>query len=150
MPLYCKTCGVHKTPVADTERSAAIRAKPKVGALGEHPGVTARANRLAQGTSCATRKPYPSPSGATHVIFEPLDFISRLVSLVPKPRVNLTRFHGVFAPNSKYRSLVTPARRGKGNKSKATNETQDQTPAEKRGSITWAMRLKRVFGIDIA
>ncbi|MDX2416174.1 MAG: hypothetical protein QNK19_01805, partial [Xanthomonadales bacterium] len=29
--------------------------------------------------------------------------------------------------------LVTPARRGKGNKSKATNETQDQTPAEKRG-----------------
>jgi len=23
-----------------------------------------------------------------------------LVSLVPKPRVNLTRFHGVFAPNS--------------------------------------------------
>jgi hypothetical protein len=92
----------------------------------------------------------PWRNGTTHVIFEPLDFISRLVSLVPKPRVNLTRFHGVFAPNSKYRSLVTPARRGKGNKSKATNETQDQTPAEKRGSITWAMRLKRVFGIDIA
>ena len=58
-------------------------------------------------------------------------------------------YNGVFAPNSKYRSLVTPARRGKGNKSKATNETQDQTPAEKRGSMTWAMRLKRVFGIDI-
>jgi hypothetical protein len=55
----------------------------------------------------------------------------------------------VFAPNSKYRSLVTPARRGKGNKFKATNETQDQTPAEKRGSMTWAMRLKRVFDIDI-
>jgi hypothetical protein len=30
--------------------------------------------------------------------------ISRLVALVPKPRVNLTRFHGVFAPNSKYRA----------------------------------------------
>jgi hypothetical protein len=55
----------------------------------------------------------------------------------------------VFAPNSKYRSLVTPARRGKGNKTKATNETQDQTPAEKRESMTWAMRLKRVFNIDI-
>jgi len=58
-------------------------------------------------------------------------------------------YNGVFAPNSKYQSLVTPARRGKGNKSKATNETQDQTPAEKRGSMIWAMRLKRVFGIDI-
>lgn len=54
----------------------------------------------------------PWRNGTTHVIFEPLDFISRLVSLVPKPRVNLTRFHGVFAPNSKYRSKVTPARRG--------------------------------------
>jgi hypothetical protein len=25
---------------------------------------------------------------------------------VPKPRVNLTRFHGVFAPNSKHRVSV--------------------------------------------
>jgi hypothetical protein len=25
----------------------------------------------------------------------------------------------------------------------------DQTPAEKRASMTWAMRLKRVFDIDI-
>ena len=36
----------------------------------------------------------------------PLDFISRLAALVPKPRVNLTRFHGVFAPNSKYRMQI--------------------------------------------
>ena len=48
--------------------------------------------------------------GTTHVIFEPLDFIARLAALVPKPRVNLTRFHGVFAPNSKHRALVTPAK----------------------------------------
>jgi hypothetical protein len=49
--------------------------------------------------------------GTTHVIFEPLDFIARLAALVPKPRVNLTRFHGVFAPNSKHRALVTKAAR---------------------------------------
>ena len=42
----------------------------------------------------------PYRDGTTHVIFEPMDFIARLVALVPKPRVNLTRFHGVFAPNS--------------------------------------------------
>jgi hypothetical protein len=29
-------------------------------------------------------------------IFEPLDFIARLAALVLKPRVNLTRFLGVF------------------------------------------------------
>ena len=76
----------------------------------------------------------PWRNGTTHVIFEPLDFmfrtngmsrahgcagatLARLVALVPKPRVNLTRFHGVFAPNSKYRARVAPARRGKRKKS---------------------------------
>ena len=54
--------------------------------------------------------------GTTHVIFEPLDFMARLAALVPKPRVNLTRLHGVFAPNSMHRALITPAKRGKGNK----------------------------------
>ena len=50
----------------------------------------------------------PYRDGTTHVIFEPLDFISRLVALVPKPRVNLTRYHGIFAPNSSLRARVTP------------------------------------------
>jgi hypothetical protein len=71
----------------------------------------------------------PWRNGTTHVIFEPLDFISRLVSLTPKPRVNLTRFHGVFAPNSKHRALVTPAKRGKGKKIQAPDRAQDLTPA---------------------
>jgi hypothetical protein len=44
----------------------------------------------------------------SHVIFEPLGFIDRLAALVPKPRVNLTRFHGVLVrggppPNSRHR-----------------------------------------------
>jgi hypothetical protein len=89
----------------------------------------------------------PWRNGTTHVIFEPLDFISRLVALVPKPRVNLTRFHGVFAPNSKHRAQVTPAKRGKVNKPRTPDE--DQTPAERRAAMTWAKRLKRVFSIDI-
>ena len=58
----------------------------------------------------------PYRDGTTHVIFEPMDFIARLVALVPKPRVNLTRFHGVVAPNSAHRARVTAAKRGKGNK----------------------------------
>jgi len=41
----------------------------------------------------------PYRDGTTHVIFEPVDFIAKLAALVPKPRVNLTRYHGVFAPN---------------------------------------------------
>ena len=44
----------------------------------------------------------PYRDGTTHVIFEPVDFIAKLAALVPKPRVNLTRYHGIFAPNSKH------------------------------------------------
>ena len=52
----------------------------------------------------------PFRDGSTHVVFEPLDFMARLAALVPRPRLNLTRFHGVFAPNFKYRQKIVPQR----------------------------------------
>ena len=93
----------------------------------------------------------PYRDGTTHVIFEPLDFVGKLAALVPKPRVNLTRFHGVFAPNSKFRVRVTPAKRGRGRKRRQpTGERwQDKAPDERHVAMTWMQRLKRVFNIDI-
>jgi hypothetical protein len=41
----------------------------------------------------------PYRDGTTQVAFDPVDFIARLAALIPKPRVNLTRYHGVLAPN---------------------------------------------------
>jgi len=38
----------------------------------------------------------PYHDGTTYVVLDPLDFIARLAALVPKPRVNLTRYHGLF------------------------------------------------------
>ena len=76
-----------------------------------------------------------------------MDFIARLTALVPKPRVNLTRYHGVLAPNHRWRGWVTPAGRGKELK-KAAN-AEPRTPAESHAAMTWAQRLKRVFNIDI-
>jgi len=91
----------------------------------------------------------PYRDGTTHVIFEPLNFMARLAALVPKPRVNLTRFHGVFAPNSRYRVTITPAKRGRGSRKQADIEPDDRTRMEQHASMTWARRLKRVFAIDI-
>jgi len=91
----------------------------------------------------------PYRDGTTHVIFEPMDFIARRAALVPKPRVNLTRFHGVFAPNSVHRAQVTPVKRDNGNKARTADVAQDTTPAERRAAMTWARRLKRVFNSDI-
>ena len=50
---------------------------------------------------------------------------------------------------SKHRALVTPAKRGKGAKPKASAEQQESMPVQRRrAAMTWAQRLKRVFGID--
>ena len=94
----------------------------------------------------------PYRDGTTQVAFErgglpPVDFIARLAALVPKPRVNLTRYHGVLAPNHRLRGLVTPARRGRGVKPIANTEVRP--PAERQVAMSWAQRLKRVFNIDI-
>ena len=89
----------------------------------------------------------PYRDGTTQVAFEPVDFIARLAALVPRPRVNLTRYHGVLAPNHRCRGLITPAKRGKG--VKPIKNTQVRTPAEQHAAMTWAQRLKRVFSIDI-
>ena len=76
----------------------------------------------------------PYRDGTTQVAFEPVDFVARLAALVPKPRVNLTRYHGVLAPNHRWRGLVTPARRGKGIKSISNAEVR--TPAERHTAMT--------------
>ncbi len=69
----------------------------------------------------------------------------RRAALVPKPRVNLIRYHGVFAPNSPHRALITPARRGR----KAPVSDDSTATPERRAAMTWAKRLKSVFNIDI-
>ena len=89
----------------------------------------------------------PYRDGTTQVAFEPVDFMARLAALVPKPRVNLTRYHGVLAPNHRWRRWVTPARRGKG--PKTIDNSEARSPVDRHAAMTWAQRLKRVFNIDI-
>jgi len=86
----------------------------------------------------------PYRDGTTHVVFEPVDFLSRLAALVPSARVNLTRFHGVFAPHHRLRARITP---GQGARARAQAGTD--RGASGRSTLGWAQRLKRVFSIDV-
>ena len=52
----------------------------------------------------------PFRDGTTHVLFEPHDFIARLVALVPRPRTHRIRYHGVLAPNARHRPLIVKAK----------------------------------------
>lgn len=74
--------------------------------------------------------------------------MARLAALVPPPRMHLTRFHGVFAPRSKLRAVVTPANRGAGTANQpAADPTKPPTP--RHVVMTWVRRLERVFGVEI-
>ncbi len=83
---------------------------------------TTRLSLTAQG-NIRYRLKTPYRDGTTDAVFDPLDFIARLAVLVPTRRTNLTRYHGVFAPNHRLRKQVTPARRGRC-KTEATGDLQ--------------------------
>ncbi len=89
----------------------------------------------------------PYRDGTTHIVMTPLEFMQRLAALVPRPRLNLIRFHGALAPNAKIRSEITPGR------SVAENDTSDDPDDAHHhlpsARISWARLLKRVFDIDI-
>lgn len=77
--------------------------------------------------------------GTTHVLFDPLELVEKVVALIPPPRANLLRYHGVFAPNSKDRSRIVPESK----KAKARDEKADQQTS------SWSELLKRSFAIDV-
>ncbi len=89
----------------------------------------------------------PYQDGTTHIVMSPLEFMQRLAALVPRPRLNLIRFHGILAPNAKHRAEIVPG------KTADVDQTTDPSgealcpPFATR--ISWARLLKRVFDIDI-
>ena len=99
----------------------------------------------------------PFRDGTSHILFSPLDFLSKLAALVPRPRYNLVRYHGVLAPNAKLRKLIVPKHRKRSAEHPAATGTQKESvPAAATrfqgpllSPLTWAERLKRVFNIDI-
>jgi hypothetical protein len=95
--------------------------------------------------------------GTRYLVFSPLDFIARLVPLVPAPRSHQIRFHGILAPNARLRSQVIPPR------PPAVPEQlalpfggKDQEPPHEGASglsklqrISWAHLLKRTMDFDM-
>jgi hypothetical protein len=103
------------------------------------PAIAERRLSLANNGNAVIALKTPYDDGTTHVVLSPMELMGRLAALVPRPRVNLTRFHGVFSPNSKLRESVVPQK----------PVEEQENPKPKAYSMTWAQRLKRVFAIDI-
>ena len=106
----------------------------------------------------------PLADGRQELALEPVELLRRLATLVPPPRAHITRFHGAFAPASKWRSEVVPAApiesphepRGTAPIPAAPAEpdapaplAEPSKPRRPDSKIRWADLLQRVFREDI-
>ena len=86
------------------------------------------------------------PDGTTHLVLSPLELIEKLAALVPPPRLNLVRYHGVLAPNASERKQVVPALPVADEPS--LEPTAVASPQARAHCLTWAALLARVFDLD--
>jgi hypothetical protein len=78
-----------------------------------------------------------------------LELLRRVASLVPSPRANLTRFHGVFAPGAQLRPFLAP-QAGEEERSVAPQVAASKEPQkEKKPRGDWAELLKRTLDFDV-
>lgn len=99
----------------------------------------------------------PFRDGTTHLVMSPLELLQRLAALVPRPRLNLIRYHGVLAPNAKWRSQVVPPQTEAQTETVSSNAGLTETEAleypqeKKRGRryLSWSRLLRRVFNLDM-
>lgn len=75
--------------------------------------------------------------GTTHILFDRMELVEKVIALIPPPRANLLRYHGIFGANSKIRKLIVPEVKEK--------KEGEGAPNKKK----WAELLKRSFAIDI-
>ena len=96
------------------------------------------------------------PDGCSQLLMTGVELLKKLVPLVPPAYANLTRFHGVFAPTSRLRTLIVPAAPAPpADSSPAAPLDDNPAPAARPTSVPsayrldWAALLKRVFGVDV-
>ena len=94
----------------------------------------------------------PWHDGSTHIVHEPLDLLSKLAALVPRPQKNLVLYHGVLAANAAWRERVVAF--GRPNADGAREPSQEgeggaplRLPRPMRQQ--WAEMMRRAFDIDV-
>ena len=91
---------------------------------------------------------HPWRDGTTHLEFEPMELIGRLAAFIPRPRTNLTLYHGVLAPNARLRAEVVAY--GRDAQPEPEREpTHEPSRPPPGGLWAWADLMRRTFAIDV-
>jgi hypothetical protein len=94
----------------------------------------------------------PLGDGRTALLLQPGELLRRLATLVPPPRAHLLRYHGVFAPASRWRREVVPrplAAVEQCDPALSAGESKPAPVPRNPCRIPWAELLLRVFREDV-
>ena len=96
--------------------------------------------------SVLVRLKTPWRGGTSHIALQPLELLEKLAALTPRPYVNLIVYHGVLAPNAKWRREVADF--GWPQLERPSSAT---TPKKVGASHnrTWAELMRRGLDIDV-
>ena len=95
----------------------------------------------------------PTYKGQTKLILSPLEFVDKIVKLIPPPKIHRHRYIGVLAPNSPHRKqVIAQADQFWNDGAERIEESVDVNNDEKsgRGSRSvhlWAMLLARIYEV---
>ena len=88
----------------------------------------------------------PWADGTCQILLSPQELLEKLAALVPPPRLNLVRYHGVLAPASPDRAQIVPG-------PSVLTQTEGCEHADTAGRrvhrVSWAKLLARVFQYDV-
>jgi len=92
--------------------------------------------------------------GTTHLVLEPTELIQRLAVLIPPPRANLVRYHGILAPRARHRAAVVPAGPGAAvDPPEPRDDTGQPSPVDRTPDASrrysWPELMRRVFAVDV-
>jgi len=79
----------------------------------------------------------------------PEELLEKLAALVPPPRLNLVRYHGVLAANAADRSQIVPGPKEQVEALAAPTSDGERPTAQRRHRLAWAVLLARVFQFDV-
>lgn len=130
----------------------------RLARYGARPPFAHRRLRLTASGQVAYRLRRPWFTGQTELVLAPVAFLLRLAALIPPPRQNQTRYHGVFAANAKLRAGVTALVPGAPRPPLDTPHPHPRphgesclvrAPARPPSRLPWSELLRRVFKEDL-
>ena len=88
--------------------------------------------------------------GTYQIVLSPEELLEKLAALVPPPRLNLVRYHGVLAPNAVDRAQIVPGPKPADEETDVGGSEAASTPAQRRHRLAWAVLLARVFQFELS